>query len=316
MLNGHLDTVGVEGMTHPPFTARVQDGRLFGRGSADMKSGVAAMCVAAREAVERGVDGEIIVACVIDEEYDSAGTRALLAGGVRADAAIVTEPTRLAICAAHRGFVWADLTVRGVAAHGSQYDLGVDAITHAALIVAALDQHQRDILTTRHHPLLGRGSLHASTIHGGTGYSTYPDQCTVQIERRTLPGETAASVRAELEAAVDTVRSVYPESDVAIQITAAHDGSDVSPGAPIVRALDGALRAEALPVQIAGMQAWTDCALLNAAAIPAVCFGPGELAMAHSAEEFVAVQEIEQAARVLRHLLLDWCNGTPHSHGT
>ena len=143
ILNGHLDTVGVDRMSHAPWDPRTEDGRMFGRGSADMKGGIAAMCAAAWRAAAAGLDGEVIVAAVVDEEYQSIGTRALIASGIRADGAIVTEPTRLAVCTAHKGFAWADLDVRGIAAHGSRYDVGVDAIALASLIVADLEEYQQ-----------------------------------------------------------------------------------------------------------------------------------------------------------------------------
>lgn len=313
MLNGHLDVVGTEGMTHPPFEAEQHDGRLYGRGSADMKGGIAAMCVAARDAVAAGIDGEVIIAAVIDEEYESLGTRALLDAGVRADAAIVTEPTSLDICPAHRGFVWVDVTVRGRAAHGSRYDVGIDAITHSALLIAELDRHQRETLTVpaRSHPLLGRPSLHASTIQGGVGYSTYPDSCVIKLERRTLPGESEETFLAELHDACAAVQAVYPAFDADIQLVGAQGPSEVAPETPLVQTLVAAARANGLPAQITGMRAWTDCALLNAAGIPAVCFGPGDLTLAHADEEYVPVREIDQAATVLRRAIREWCNTPP-----
>src|SRR5688500_8185340 len=171
MLNGHLDTVGIDGMTHDAFDPGIRDGRLHGRGACDMKGGVAAMCAAAARAARNGLAGEVIVAAVIDEELESLGTRALLEQGIRADAAIVTGPTRLSVMPAHRGFVWMELRVTGRAAHGGRYDMGVDAIRHAALVLAELDRLDAEVLPHRTHPLLGRGSLHASTIKGGTAWS-------------------------------------------------------------------------------------------------------------------------------------------------
>lgn len=308
MLNGHLDVVGVDGMSHPPFAAEIADNRLYGRGSADMKSGIAAMCLAAREAVARGIDGEVVITLVIDEEYESLGTRALIASGVRADAAVIAEPTRLALCPAHRGFVWARLEVRGRAAHGSRYDLGVDAITNAALIVAELDRFQRESLHQHTHPLLGRGSLHMSLISGGTGLSTYPDLCTLELERRTLPGETDRTFLDELAAAIADVRQTHPGLEVDVSLTTSQSASDVRTDEPVMLAMMDALQAEQLPSRVEGLSAWTDAALLNEAGIPAVCFGPGDIALAHSATEFVPLTEIDAATRVLSRFVYSWCN--------
>lgn len=309
MLNGHIDVVGVEGMTHAPWDPVVREGRLYGRGSSDMKAGVAAMCAAAaRAAAASGgtLDGEIIVTAVVDEEYSSLGTRALVAEGVRADAAIVTEPTGLRIMPAHKGFVWVDVLVQGRAAHGSRWDVGVDAIRNAGLLLAALDVVDAELLPSREHALLGRPSLHASTIEGGIGLSTYPDKCRFTIERRTIPGEMTATVMAEIEEAFARVRARRPALDANVSMIFEQPPSDVSTEAPIVRALDGALRACGEEVNVTGMSAWTDAAILNEAGIPAICFGPGDIGLAHAAEEYVRVDEIERATLVLAALAMDW----------
>lgn len=307
MLNGHLDVVGVEGMIHEPFVAEARDGRIYGRGSADMKGGVAAMCAAALAGVGSKAKKQILIAAVVDEEYESLGLRALLASGVRADAAIITEPTRLAICPAHRGFAWFDVSLRGRAAHGSRYDIGVDAITHAGLLLAELDQLERTRDAGPRHRLLGRGSLHASKIRGGVGMSTYPEECDLAIERRTLPGESAEQAMREITDACDRVKARRPDFDARVTLSTAQLPSDVPPDAPIVKRLRVALERENVPVKIEGLSAWTDAALLNEAGIPAICFGPGDIALAHAAEEFVPVEEIGIATRVLTRLVREWC---------
>lgn len=307
MLNGHLDVVGVEGMSHDPFGADVRDGRLYGRGSADMKAGIAAMCAAATT-VTRQSKAQIVITAVADEEYESLGLRALLASGVTADAAIVTEPTRLAICPAHRGFAWMDVTLTGRAAHGSRYDLGVDAITHAALLLAELDALEQTRPGGPVHPLLGRASLHASTIQGGVGMSTYPERCELAIERRTLPGESADAALREVTEACARVKARRPEFTAEVRLRTAQRPSDVPVDAPVVERLRAALEAEGMKVRVEGLSAWTDAALLNEAGIPAVCFGPGDISLAHAAEEFVPVAEIEQCTRVLGRVVRDWCN--------
>jgi acetylornithine deacetylase len=307
MFNGHLDVVGIEGMVHAPFGAVERGGRLYGRGSADMKGGIAAMCAGAYRAAQDGLAGEIIVAAVADEEYESLGTRALIAQGVRADACVVTEPTRLAIMPAHRGFVWLEVEVTGRAAHGSRWDIGVDAIRHAGLLLAELDRVDAEELPRRVHPLLGRGSLHASLIEGGTGMSTYPDRCVLKLERRTIPGERASAIVEEVERACAAVRDRRPTFVAQVRLLVTQGPSDVSVDSPLVQGLGAALRASGETVCVEGMSAWTDAALLNEAGIPAVCFGPGDISLAHAAEEYIPLDEIDRATDVLSALARSWC---------
>jgi acetylornithine deacetylase len=307
MLSGHSDVVGIEGMTHQPFDATERDGRLYGRGAADMKGGIGAMCAAAWQAANEALAGEIVVAVTADEEYESLGTRAMLERGVRADAAIVAEPTSLDVMPAHRGFVWIEIVVAGRAAHGSRWDLGVDAIRHTGLLLAELDRMDAEELSRRTHPLLGRASLHASTIEGGIGMSTYPDRCVLRLERRTLPGETGDAVLAEVRRACAAVRVRRPELAAEVSLLMAQGPSDVSTDAPIVRALEVALRERGEGVRVSGMSAWTDAALLNAAGIPAICFGPGDISLAHAAEEYIPLPEIDRATSVLATLARRWC---------
>jgi acetylornithine deacetylase len=310
MLNGHLDVVGTEGMVHAPFDAAEHDGRLYGRGATDMKGGVAAMCAAAWQAAQRGaLGGEVIVTAVVDEEWRSIGTSDLLARGVRADAAVVTEPTRLAVCPAHRGFVWLEVAFQGRAAHGSRYDIGADAVLHAGLLLAELDAVEREVLPLRTHPLLGRASLHAGTIAGGVGLSTYPDRCVLTIERRTLPGEPDDAALGEVRDAVERVRARRPELRAQVRVVGAQRPLDVPADAPIVRAVSAALGVAGAAARVEGLSCWTDAALLADAGIPAVCFGPGDIALAHADEEWVALDEVERATRALAALCAAWTNG-------
>jgi acetylornithine deacetylase len=262
-----------------------------------MKAGVAAALVACREAAALGLRGDVVVAAVADEEHASLGVREVL-GTVKADAAIVTEPTELELIVAHKGFVWAEIEVTGRAAHGSRPHPGVDAIVKAGPVLAALGGLD-DALGARTHPLLGRGSVHASTIRGGEELSSYPARCVGGLERRTLPGETAADVEAELAALLDRCRGADPALEAAARTLLVREPFEVSPDAEIVaavRAAAGEVLGAAPP--IAGASYWADAAFIAAAGIPTVMFGPvGE--GAHAAEEWVSIASTEQVARTL-----------------
>jgi acetylornithine deacetylase len=272
-----------------------------------MKAGVAAMCAAALRAAATGLGGEVIITAVVDEEWESAGTRAILEAGVTAHAAIVTEPTRLAICPAHRGFSWADVRVAGRAAHGSRYDIGVDAVTHAALLLAELDQYQREVLPSITHPLLGRASFHAGPITSDGTLSSYPAWCNVGLERRTLPGEDGALFAHEIEAAIARVAARTPNFSATVTRGLVQRPNEVSADHALVAGLAAAAEAVGHRAPIEGLSCWTDAALLTAAGIPAICFGPGDIGLAHAAEEYVPVSEINTATEVLTRFVVDWC---------
>lgn len=305
VLNGHLDVVGVDDMTHAPFTPHVRDGNLFGRGATDMKGGVAAMCVAAARAAVRGpLPRELIVTAVCDEEFASIGTRALLADGLEAVGAIITEPTRLAVVPAHKGFAWLTVAVQGHAAHGSRYDVGIDANRHAGLFLTALDQFEHEVLTGRTHPLLGRASVHAAEVRGGTGWSTYAEQCTVHLERRTLPGETGSQALAEVQALLDALHASRATFRGTVALGGAQPPLDLPVDAPLVQQVVAACRAHGVAGDIDGLSCWTDAALFAQAGIPALCFGPGDIARAHSATEWVEVDQLHRATDVIETICL------------
>jgi acetylornithine deacetylase len=295
LLCGHLDTVTVEGMTDP--RPRVDGDRFYGRGAYDMKAGVAAALIACRGAAALGLTGDVIVAAVADEEHASLGVQEALAT-VGADAAIVTEPTELELVVAHRGFVWSEIEVTGRAAHGSRPHLGVDAIVKTGPILNALGE--LDVaLGERTHPLLGRGSVHASLIRGGEELSSYPARCVVGIERRTLPGETAGDVESAIAALLDACRAADPELRARQRTLLARAPFEVDEDAELV----GVVRAAAADVlgqspAIAGAGYWADAAFIAAAGIPTVMFGPaGE--GAHAAEEWVSISSTDAVARTL-----------------
>lgn len=300
MLNGHLDTVGVEGMSVPPFAAVVESGRLIGRGSCDMKGGLAALMAAAARLAHHGTRPNLIVALTADEEHASLGMdRLVKRGAPMPDLAVVCEPTSLDVMPAHKGFVWVRAVFRGRAAHGSRSDAGIDAIRHAGLYLAALDSYHDDLLSRVEHPLLGHGSFHAGTIRGGAAASVYPDRCEIVLERRTLPEEGPDAVLADFQRALDRLTVREPRVDASLEITLARPGTEVSQGSELVQGLLGAGRDAGLEPQIRGMTAWVDAAYLNEAGVEAVCFGPGSIEQAHTDDEWVDLEEVEVCADVL-----------------
>ncbi|MET0976618.1 MAG: M20/M25/M40 family metallo-hydrolase, partial [Leifsonia sp.] len=215
MINGHLDTVGVEGFAGDPFAADAEDGRLRGRGAYDMKSGLAAAMVAAARAGSTPLRGDVVVTLVADEEFGSSGTEDALArllhDGTGIDGAVVVEPTGLAITVAHRGFAWYRLDITGSAAHGSQPELGADAIAAATEFLVALRAFGHRLAARTPHPLLGDSTVRVSRIDGGTDAATVAARCTVTVERRTLPGESHDGVLAELSAVLATAAAGLPD---------------------------------------------------------------------------------------------------------
>jgi acetylornithine deacetylase len=301
LLNGHLDTVGVAGRTIDPFAAELRDGRLWGRGSCDMKGGVAALLAAARALVE-GSDAErpnLVVALTADEENASVGMARLVEHGVAADMAVVCEPTELAVMPSHKGFVWIRALFAGRAAHGSRPELGIDAIRHAALYLAALEEHAAALRRAPAHPLLGHGSFHAGTIRGGAAASVYPESCELVLERRTLPDESVQEAVAPFRATLEALVVDHPEIVGELAVTLDRPGTEVAEDTPLVRGLLEALGKVGTDPAIRGMSAWVDAAYLNGVGIPAVCFGPGSIEQAHTTDEWIDVEEIRVATDVL-----------------
>lgn len=296
MLNAHYDTVGVEGMDEP-FSAAIRDGKMFGRGSYDMKGSLAAQMAASKAIVDSGerLRGDLVIAAVADEEYGSIGTMDVISH-VKTDAAIVTEPTSNRICLAHKGYLWIEVETLGRAAHGSKFDQGIDANMMMGRFLARLDKLGQELRARRPHDLVGPPSLHAATLAGGEGLSTYAASCKLQIERRTIPGETEAQVLAELNALLD------PSINATIRAWFVRDPFEVARDAGIVQALHRATPNS----EFIGDTPWMDAALLSAAGIETVVFGPHG-AGAHASVEWVDLESVERVAAILAEVAVDFC---------
>jgi len=308
LLCGHLDTVGVTGMA-TPFSPVVRDGRLYGRGAVDMKGGVAAMLGAVRLVAAQGglAAGRLIVGAVADEEYTSLGAEAL-ARAVAADAAVITEPTDLAVAVAHKGFSWVEVTTAGRAAHGSRPLDGRDAILRMGRVLGRLEALDRALQAAPPHPLLGTASLHASLIEGGRELSTYPDRCTLSLERRTLPGEAVEAGPREVEALLQRLVEEDGELQAESRFLFGRPAYETPAGHPLPGLLAAALARAGRPARRSGVSFWTDAAVLGHAGIPTVIFGPGGVGL-HAVEEYVRIDEVLTCRDVLAAVARELCEG-------
>jgi acetylornithine deacetylase len=305
LLNAHMDTVGIVGMERP-FDPIIQNNRLYGRGAYDMKGGLAAIMVAGVAAKKRALHGDVIITAVSDEEFASIGTASIIKNWV-ADAAIVTEPTELNICTAHKGFVWLDIETEGIAAHGSRPDLGVDAIVKMGKVLVAIEELDSFLRSAPSHRLLGNGSVHTSLIQGGQELSSYPHYCYLGVERRTLPGETLQNVETEIPAILDQIAASDSSFKASVKTRMVREPFEISLDEPIVRML---LHKTSIilghePIEI-GQAGWMDSALLSSAGIPTVIFGPGGVG-AHAVIEWSDLEHVERCGEILTAVAEEFC---------
>jgi acetylornithine deacetylase len=307
MLNAHCDTVDVRGMAEP-FSGAIRDGRLYGRGAFDMKGSLAACMGAAKALRDSGtaLRGDVLVAAVADEEYGSLGTSDLI-GRVKCDGAIVTEPTALDVCLAHKGYLWVEVTVEGRAAHGSKFELGIDANMKMGLFLARLSRLEKELRARTPHRLVGPPSLHAALLNGGTGLSTYAPTCTLHIERRTIPGETAQQAVAEIQQIADEVSGSDKDFRAAVRPYFVREPFEVAESAAIVQAVDRAAhKVRGHAAAHIGDTPWMDAALLQAAGIETVVIGAAGTG-AHADVEWVDVESVVKLAQILAEAAADYC---------
>jgi acetylornithine deacetylase len=308
LLNAHLDTVGVESMTIDPFGGELKDGRMYGRGSQDMKGSLAAMITAAKAIVEAGIrlHGDLLITAVADEEHSSIGMEALVKA-FKADAAIVTEPTDMHICRAHRGFIWFEVETFGRAAHGSRYTEGIDANMRMGRFLAKLEKLEQELLQRTPHELAGPPSLHAALIQGGTEISKYAERCKLTIERRIIPGETVEGTRAELQEIIDRLLEQDSTFKATVKATFWREPFEVREDAEIVQIMDKVLDARlGHHPKHTGQTFWTDAALIADAGAETVLLGPVGYGL-HSAEEWVEMKSVVDLAYVLAETAIEYC---------
>jgi acetylornithine deacetylase len=308
MLNAHTDTVGVSEMD-TPFTPVIQDGQLYGRGAYDMKSGLAACMIALKQAKDMNLSGDVILSAVVDEEYASIGTQAIIKEWERwlADAVIITEPTELDISITHKGFVWLDVEVFGKAAHGSRPHLGIDAIAKMGKVLVKIDELDQTLRANPTHDLLHSGSLHASTITGGEDISMYPAYCKLIIERRTIPNETPETVQSEIQAILDEISKTDPDFTASVNITLSRSPFGVDVNEPIVQLLrQKAQDTLKRDVSLIGTTFWMDAALFSEHSIPTAVLGPhGE--GAHAKVEWVDLESVQQCVDIYMAVIGEFC---------
>jgi len=306
ILCGHTDTVGVEGMA-APFDPVVRDGRLYGRGSQDMKSGVAAMVEAAVQVARNGglPRGRLVVAAVADEEHASAGAEALVEVH-SADGAVVTEPTDLRLATAHKGFEWVEVETRGRAAHGSRPEDGRDAILHMGRVLGRLEAVEARLKTGRTHPRLGRASLHASTVHGGQALSVYPDRCVLGVERRTVTGEAPDVGLTEVQGVLSALSGEDGDFAASARQLLTRPPHEIADDHPVCSALRQILMRRGLAAEPTGMSFWTDAAILGRAGTSAVLFGPAGAGL-HGPDEYVEIDSVCVCRDALVELIRTFC---------
>ncbi|MSU35692.1 MAG: M20 family peptidase [Pedosphaera sp.] len=305
ILEAHTDTVSVHGMSIPPFEPRVKDGKMFGRGSCDTKGGLAAMICAVASLHEDGIQPpcDVWLAAVVDEEFSYRGV-VKLCEGLTGQAAIIAEPTGLRAVIASKGVLRWRIVVRGKAAHSGKPHLGVNAINHMARVILALENDHRDLMT-RVHPLLGPGTVNVGVIHGGVQVNFVPDRCSIEIDRRLLPGETVGAVLAHYQELLDLLTVQDPALDAFMEPPMLTDEAlETDPDSGPAQLASRLLVEMKLNGSLCGVPFGSDASKLSRQGIPSLVFGPGSIDQAHAAVEFVDLAEVERAFEFYRNFIL------------
>ena len=300
LLEAHCDTVQAESMTIPPFTPGLRDGRLYGRGACDTKGSLAAFLHGVCSFLDGGgrLRFNVILLAAADEEYQFTGARYAIAHGLKADFGIVGEPTRLRIVRAHKGVTRWRIVTRGTAAHSAYPERGENAIYAMGHVLERLEEYGKALRSSTPHPLLGSPSLSAGVIEGGEAVNVVPDRCTLEVDRRTLPGESADQVTGGVRRALEGIpRWEFDAPHLAV------GAMEVPEESPLIRLLSGAITGVCGEAHVEAAQYATDAGIYNGAGIPSVVFGPGDIAQAHTADEWIDLEDLHSAAAVVRALV-------------
>lgn len=301
VFEGHMDTVEIAGMEIDPFTPEIRDGKVFGRGACDCKASLAGMLVALEATAQQGTPpGDVTLAATIDEEHKFAGVKHLVKSGFRADGAVVGEPTSLELIVAHKGAFRALICTHGKAAHSSDPSQGESAIYHMAQVLAALREYAVELATRPQHELVGGPTVSVGTIHGGHAVNIVPDHCEITVDRRVTPLEDIVEVEAEVRAwLAERLAGVPWEMSVTLDDGPLEGSADSGIARRCAAALDAVMGTH----HVAGVQYGTDANKFAAAGIPAVVLGPGSILRAHTAVEWVEIDQVEMAAQAYREIM-------------
>ncbi len=307
MLNAHMDTVDVEGMAEP-FSGAVRDGKLYGRGSQDMKGSLAAQLAAVKALKEQGItlQGDLLIAGVADEECASIGVQSIVPH-YQPDGVIVTEPTDFQVTVAHKGFIWIEIKTYGRAFHGSRYDMGIDANTMMGYVLVEIDKLLQELMAREPHPKLAQPSLHAAVLRGGTEWSSYAGECTLRLERRTLPGEDVEGVSAEIQQILDRLSAQNPKFKADFRIELVRDPFEAQPDSALISTLSSVSETVlGKPVIHTGATYWTDAAFHAPTGSDTVIMGPTGDGL-HSIEEWVDLASVATFAEILVKTAVKYC---------
>jgi len=293
LLEAHMDTVSVEGMTIPPFLPEIKNGRMYGRGSCDTKAGLAGMMVAVQRAKNQGrvPPCDVYMAAVMDEEHSCLGIRHLCKA-FTADAAVVAEPTELALVTASKGVLRWRISARGRAAHSSKIELGINAIHHMARLVVALEEHHRDIQQAT-HPLLGHATANVGLISGGVQVNFVPDRCAIEIDRRVLPGESREEILDAYRVLLHRLEAEIPSACFELETPTIQEPClHTEPDQSIVQCAKSVLRKMGMDDSLRGVAYGSDAGRLQDAGIPSILYGPGSIDRAHTADEYIELDQV------------------------